>query len=1129
LPFTPPYKEAQEKGVFSYGNRLFCDWKKLSNEKEQARFRWGSAITYSQFFEDYQRFLFRPAEICQAAPINLSKEKLFVVKLDLSKFYDRIDRDKLIEEIEEIVKDYSIGFEAHVPDQVILDDFYELLGDIMGWKWSNSAKLANESLEDVGLPQGLVASGFFANAYMHRFDQEMGKLIGKTLKEDGLQFRLLDYCRYVDDLCVVVAVKKSIKATQVESIVSTRISKKLNRHCKKQELKLELNKEKTEAIAWEDFVGLGSTSRFMRGVQKQISQAPDPVTLANATGNLDHLLWLADSVDGETSAGTNILELAHIEKPKADVRDDTIQRFAANRLRTVLRLRRSMADPLKKDESGSSNSVSERESLDHEIENIARKLIACFAKNPALTGVLRCGLDLKPSPDLLLPVLDALEAKLSNGSTDFADQERMVALYVLSDLFKAGAVETGFARGESYPASSDIDGYRSELIRIALELVNQDDLPWFVHQQALLYLASMRYPVQKKNGELLKEYRALHRALRLEKPRFKRFSSDFCAGLIVLQMTGDYSNFETWLYNWLNREDASKAVEMVDSIALLAPGILSAVCRKWKKNPRKMWYRHALETYIAPFKPISRLKSLVNWDGQVRPLAAIVSHPENPFVQENALLKLAETLVESYLQDKIPLDDDLTLCNLEVGSDNWGAIQTPGGNLSVFYEEDDRTLPCYETPTWCQEDTEWAYHLGRILRSSIIGKEDFTLRYYPEKDVLGAGYRKLENSWYKRRVGLMPVSAGLGEEVTPIPPWMNELILSLLQWPGLEISGEHSKEFKKIKTPAELLGVLRKRKDELAGYFGTLSNLPVCLLPAYEDDERDLSHFKVAIVQTLMPRMKDFCTHNPTYWKPEYRPQHRAHLASMCRLLAQQMASNQIASSISDSRTHLDLIVFPELSVHQDDMWLLSRLSDLTKATIFAGQTYIDHPYLGQPINRAVWLLRQKGRSGRSLIQAFQGKKHITGEEEHMGIAGHRPFQIVVNFKDKKGKKANLSGIICYDSTDLKLAADLREVTDGMLIAALNKDINTFDTMVQSLQYHMFQPVVLSNTGEFGGSTAQAPYKEKYDRLISHIHGANQAMVSIFEIDLLAFKDHRNPKAPKEKKTAPAGYKGRRL
>ena len=288
-------------------------------------------------------------------------------------------------------------------------------------------------------------------------------------------------------------------------------------------------------------------------------------------------------------------------------------------------------------------------------------------------------------------------------------------------------------------------------------------------------------------------------------------------------------------------------------------------------------------------------------------------------------------------------------------------------------------------------------------------------------------------------------------------------------------------------------------------------------------------HFKVAIVQTLMPQKGDFCTKNPTYWKPEYRPLHRAHIASMCRLLVQQMASSQIAFDANKGGPHVDLIVFPELSVHQDDMWLLSRLSDLTKATVFAGQTYIDHSHLGKPINRAVWLLRQQGRAGRNLIQAFQGKKHPTAGEKRMGIEGHRPFQIIIRFQDNKGKNANLSGVICYDATDLKLAADLREVTDCMVIAALNQDTATFDTMVESLQYHMFQPVVLSNTGEFGGSTAQAPYKLKYDKLITHLHGGNQAMVSIFEIDLLAFKDCQNLNRPKEKKTVPAGYTGRKL
>ena len=171
------------------------------------------------------------------------------------------------------------------------------------------------------------------------------------------------------------------------------------------------------------------------------------------------------------------------------------------------------------------------------------------------------------------------------------------------------------------------------------------------------------------------------------------------------------------------------------------------------------------------------------------------------------------------------------------------------------------------------------------------------------------------------------------------------------------------------------------------------------------------------------------------------------------------MVSNQIASKKgNDNQGHLDLIVFPELAVHPDDMWLLSRLSDQTKATIFAGQTFVEHPYLNQPINRAVWLIRQKSKSGHRLLQAFQGKQHGTTWERGCGIVGHRPFQVVVRFKDYKDREANLSGVICYDSTDLKLAADLREVTDGMLISALNPDINTFDTMVRALQYLCINP-----------------------------------------------------------------------
>ncbi len=68
------------------------------------------------------------------------------------------------------------------------------------------------------------------------------------------------------------------------------------------------------------------------------------------------------------------------------------------------------------------------------------------------------------------------------------------------------------------------------------------------------------------------------------------------------------------------------------------------------------------------------------------------------------------------------------------------------------------------------------------------------------------------------------------------------------------------------------------------------------------------------------------------------------------------------------------------------------------------------------------------------------------------------------------------------------------------VVAAMNKDVKTFDSMVSALRYHMYQHVLIANSGEFGGSTAQAPYDQEHKRLVSHVHGSNQIAVSVFEV-----------------------------
>jgi hypothetical protein len=166
--------EAQAKGVFSYGNRLYCQW---SPDDKIARFAWGSADTYSRYYQDYQRFVARPREVASALEADASSrgQRIFVVKLDLSSFFDGIDIERLVEKM----RAEYIRFKKAVPSQ--LSDgkgFWEAAARVLRLQWAPAdeelAPLLKGGSLPRGLPQGLMASGFLANAYLLDFDRAMG-------------------------------------------------------------------------------------------------------------------------------------------------------------------------------------------------------------------------------------------------------------------------------------------------------------------------------------------------------------------------------------------------------------------------------------------------------------------------------------------------------------------------------------------------------------------------------------------------------------------------------------------------------------------------------------------------------------------------------------------------------------------------------------------------------------------------------------------------------------------------------------------------------------------------------------------------------------------------------------------
>jgi hypothetical protein len=93
---------------------------------------------------------------------------------------------------------------------------------------------------------------------------------------------------------------------------------------------------------------------------------------------------------------------------------------------------------------------------------------------------------------------------------------------------------------------------------------------------------------------------------------------------------------------------------------------------------------------------------------------------------------------------------------------------------------------------------------------------------------------------------------------------------------------------------------------------------------------------------------------------------------------------------------------------------------------------------------------------------------------------------------------------VCYDATDLALAADLRDQSDVFIVPSLNQDVNTFDQMAMALHYHMYQLVVVANNGSFGGSNAYLPYADAFVRQVFHLHGQPQGTIAFLEVDDLA-------------------------
>jgi len=1085
--------EDDRRLILSYGNRLFCDL-----VGEELHHRWGSTKLYRAYYQDYRQFLARSDAVVDSIG-DQEDSSLIMVHSDLAQFFDRVDPELLSRKINALRRP--------------TDDnrFFDAATAILGWQWherdaeevSRYARAAGlEQFSSVALPQGLVASGFLANIVLLDFDQVLKNLISTEILPGVV---LHDVCRYVDDLRLVVSTEQISDLFNFQKEIADRLQDLLDDNV----TGLKISDEKTIAAHVRgDIRPLVRQSRRMDRIQHAVSGGFD------AIGGQDIL----DAVQGLVRSqarysSERVSRDSWLLAPVADVRDDTVARFAAARFRTTFRSLRPLLedrpnvlepgiDGFEDDLSTPGISLTKSE-LDDEAMAYALGLIENWVENPSNVRLLRIGLDLWPDAEVLKQVLMILHQHIDKGGRRKA--KRRIAWYCLGEIFRAGATETGFVKdNESLPDAIDLDAYHGVLLDEAesLSVSHWPTLPWYLQQQILLFLAVHgpdRAPLVRRGRKLeTKLYRDLIFFLRGEP---KAMSDREYATLAILARR-----------SFLDEPRAVSLISdniTINRLRLIAQRDPSFALEILEVRPE---FSEALPPRIRHDLCLSPMTVPEGWQSLAQQTVASGEVLRN----EPTLLRFAAAFLDIISKDNTP--EVITPCDilLKVPVEEVTSTAT-SRDVTIIPPRVSPTGSMYEAPGWCPPKDIWRFQLGYILRFVLTKQADFTRRVRPLHWREGeATYRAPENHWFHRIYGLYSGHSAFGDDWLPISDWTEQLLFALLSWPGCRRSQFWTWVSEGIAETHNHIDIRISQLDKLQGPASGALMIP--LTAPWPMESTGVRPLRACILQTVIPNADcyKFNDDDLTLGAKVTRRCHRNHLSAALAAVEKML---DLRETHRGSAGRLDLLILPELAVNPEDVEShLVPFVRAHRAIVIAGLTY-EQLFENEPlINSALWLIPiYSQQQGFQVLIRRQGKCHLAPEEEsrnqpHQRLQGFRPCQWIVNYQwDGQHPDENplhMTASICYDATDINLAADLRDRSDVFIVPACNKDVRTFDQMALALHYHMFQLVIVANSGHFGGSNAYAPFSSATERQIFHVHGQPQASIAFLEIeDIKEFLD----------------------
>lgn len=232
-----------------------------------------------------------------------------------------------------------------------------------------------------------------------------------------------------------------------------------------------------------------------------------------------------------------------------------------------------------------------------------------------------------------------------------------------------------------------------------------------------------------------------------------------------------------------------------------------------------------------------------------------------------------------------------------------------------------------------------------------------------------------------------------------------------------------------------------------------------------------------------------------------------------------------------------DYLIFPELSMPQEWAWFISQKLLANNISLITGVEYIHtiekiHEINQKIVHNSIMMFLVSDNIGFNYMKYFRQDKLVGAYQESIDLKNIANIELRAGDKYKNKyiyKHGNFyfSSLICNELTDIENRFNLRGNIDCLFAIEWNRDIKSFNALIESASLDIHAYIVQVNNRNYGDSRIRVPHKDDWERDIVQVRGGKHDYLIVGEINiekLRNFQSH-NISPDKDFKPVPTGFK----